>query len=474
LKILLVNPPRFNGRPVGREDRCENTIPNVLTPTGLVILAGILEAKHDIRLIDANGLDIGYENIRKQMQNFAPDVVVFKATPETFGSDIQTATVAKAVNTNTKTVMICWSLTRAPERVLQRATQVDCYILDHHYERPIEEIADGADLSQVHGICYRDGNEIVVRPSNEMDFDFSKIPMPAWHLIDQFEPYWVQVPSIRPCVTIESAKGCGMTCSFCTIANIRPCFRNIENVVEEINYLYFSRGVRYLSLFDATFNINRRRAIEFCDAINREGMDKLRWYANIRADRMDQELANAMRNAGCRGVSMGVESGSQAILDMAGKRLRVDEAKEAIAILKKSRIKQYASFIVGLPGETLDTMNATKSFILESKPTGFQVNSLVPYPGTKICDLAIERGIISEDMPFENLLLFDTPVTLCDLSAQEINDFRRKIYREVYRHPGWWLSNLLFVARNPEDYPVGFDYGIKILKRLSKGVDYET
>ena len=95
MKILLINPPRFKGMCVGREDRCENTIPNVITPTGLVILGGILEQKHEVELIDANGYDLGFNHLEDSIRQYKPDIVIFKATPETFQSDIKTAETSK-------------------------------------------------------------------------------------------------------------------------------------------------------------------------------------------------------------------------------------------------------------------------------------------------------------------------------------------------------------------------------------------
>ena len=368
---------------VGREDRCENTIPNVITPTGLVILGGILEQKHEVELIDANGYDLGFNHLEDSIRQYIPDIVIFKATPETFNSDIKTAEISKKISSNIKTIMICWTLTNIPSKVLEKAEFVDSYILDYNYEKPIIKITENIEFEKINGIAYRNDNKIIVNPSDNERFDFNSIPMPAWHLIPDFNVYWIQVPSIRPSAIIESSKGCGMACSFCTISDNKPNFRAPTNVIDEIRYLYNERGVKNISFFDATFNINRKRAYEICDLLIKEKFKDLRWYANIRVDLIDRELAEIMRKSGCRGVSIGIESGSQKILDIADKKIKIGDAENAIIILKKSGIKQYASFIVGLPGETKETMNQTKNFILKTKPSGFQVNSFVPYPKSK-------------------------------------------------------------------------------------------
>ena len=257
MRILLINPPRFNNTPVGREDRCENTIPNVITPTGLVILAGLLEQKHQVKLIDANGYDLDIDYIKAEIEKYHPDYVIFKATPETFYSDVKVASIAKMTDTKILTIMICWSLTKIPEQVLKKARDVDYYPIDYNYERPIHDLCNGKKPEDVKGCAYRESDCVRVNPPTTELFDFNALPMPAWHLIPDFSVYWVQVPSIRPCVFVESMKGCGMVCTFCTIAGVPPTFRDAKKVVDEIEYLYKKRRVKYINFFDATFNITK-------------------------------------------------------------------------------------------------------------------------------------------------------------------------------------------------------------------------
>jgi anaerobic magnesium-protoporphyrin IX monomethyl ester cyclase len=474
MNILLVNPPRFNGAPVGREDRCENTIPNIIPPTGLVILAGLLEQKHNVRLIDANGYNLGFSHIEKEMNKEKPDFVIFKATPETFNSDAKVATIAKKTDKKIQTALICWSLTKIPHQVLERAKDVDYYPIDYNYERPINELCNGKNPKDVLGCAYREiAAGISINPPTKEPFNFDSLPMPAWHLIPDFSVYWVQVPSISPCVFVESMKGCGMTCSFCTICGISPTFRRARKVVDEIELLH-NKSVKYINFFDATFNLTKQRVFEVCQEIlKRKSLQSLRWFANVRADRLDKEEAVLMKAAGCEGVSIGVESGSQKVLDMAEKQITVAQVKQVVAILKKAGIKQYLSFIVGLPGENLETMNQTKQLILGTKPTGFQVNSLVPYPRTKVYDIAVNQGKINPDLQWKNLLLFNTPISLCELSTEQINDFRRSIYHDVYMNPGWWISNFKWVIKNPSDVSAGLNYSIKVARRLVNGLGLE-
>ena len=474
MKLLLVNPPMYLGKmPVGREDRCENTIPNVIPPTGLVYLSSLLlEKGYKVDLVDANGYKLSFEDIKYAMEKEIPDFVIFRATPETFYEDIKVADIAKKITEDMKTIIICWSLCTVPEDVLKRAENVDYYITDFYYERSILEMLGNKEIKEIGGLSYRDDGVVRVNSPNNKPFDFNSIPMPAWHLIPDFSVYWVQIPSFSPWAFVTATNGCGMGCSFCTIADIKPSFRDAKKVADEIEYLYRERGLRYISFFDATFNISKKRVLEICGELIKRDFKNLTWFANVRAN-ITKEEAYIMKDAGCEGVSIGIESGSQKILDLANKKIKVAEAERSIKVLKEAGIKQYASFIVGLPGETFETMNKTKEFILKTKPTGFQVNSLVPYPRSKVYDLAVQQGKIKE-LKFEDLLLYNSPVSLCDLSIEEINEFRKKIYKDIYLNLGWWLSNFKEIMKNPKDIRIGIDYTLKVFRRLVRGVDYEN
>jgi radical SAM superfamily enzyme YgiQ (UPF0313 family) len=441
---------------------------------GLVYLATwLIERQYDVDLIDANGYNLSIAQVKEIIAAVRPDCVIFKATPETFYGDVLVADIAKKTNSSTLTIMICWTLSTRYKDVMQRAPSVDYYITDFYYETPILDLLSGVDAERVTGVARRDGDEVVATEPTHDPSVFSSLPAPAWHLIEDFSIYWVQVPSISPWTFITSVKGCGKGCTFCTISDIKPSFRDINAVVDEIDYLVKERGLRHISFFDSTFNINKARVFKLCNELIARGLDKkFRWYANVRAS-ITKEEAEVMREAGCRGVSIGVESGSQAVLDRAHKRTRVSQCEETIKNLRRAGIKQYASFIVGLPGETRETMQETAKFIRRAKPTAFQVNSLVPYPRSAIYDVAAREGKMGK-CAFEDLLLYDTPVSLCDLSVDEINSFRKRVYRDVYLNPGWWLTNVREVIREPEDIRQGIDYALKVTKRLLKGVEYEN
>ena len=195
---------------------------------------------------------------------------------------------------------------------------------------------------------------------------------------------------------IYTSKGCPFQCTYCTVAKTPFYLKSSKSVIEELTELYNRYDVRLISFFDETFTINRQRTIEICKSI-KSSFPALHWYCNTRVNLVDPELLLIMYDSGCRGISFGVESGSQRILNNIKKGITIEEAKKAIKWAKNCNLKVYTSFIFGLPGETPDTVRDTMNFIRETLPHGAQFNVAVPYPGTELYQIVKDSGLIKSN-----------------------------------------------------------------------------
>ncbi len=201
--------------------------------------------------------------------------------------------------------------------------------------------------------------------------------------------------------------------------------------------------------------------IEIAEGIKNENLD-IKWYCNTRANLVDEKLLHIMKEGGCRGISFGVESGSQKILDNVNKGATVEEARNAIQLAKKEGIKVYCSFIFGLPGEDWDTVDQTIDFVKNTLPTGAQFNVAVPYPGTALYDIARDNGWV-EDLDWRNLYQDEAVMRTNALTTEDLTKTRNMAYRILYFNPRWILQNIWFVIRNIEDFPLATRYWIKIM-----------
>ncbi len=466
MKIALVNPPRYKGIPVIREERCEITERySVLEPYSLLQMAAILrEDGHRVELIDCNGFDHGYEILRSWLQARDYESLMFRFTPTTFDHDMQTAIISKELRPDASTIGVCWTLKDASGDVLNSCKEMDIY-LRHEYEvvagNLVDALDDGGTLADVKGISYQDSGEATINPDAKPVDDFDSVPMPAYDLLPSLDPYFINTPSGRPFTILYSSKGCPFNCIFCTVANTKWRARSAENILNEVRFLKNTYGVRTISFFDETFTIDRMRAMEISEAMKSERMG-ITWYCNTRVHLVDLALLREMRAGGCKGISYGVESGSQEILNGACKGITVKHAENAIRWAKQAGMKTFCSFVFGLPGETWKTVGETIDFVKRTSPTGAQFNVAVPYPGTRLHEIAMKNGWIRTN-DWRNFYQHKSVTGTESMSATELDEARRMAYRSLYTSIRWMAGNAMHVIRNPEDFPLAMRYCMKIV-----------
>jgi radical SAM superfamily enzyme YgiQ (UPF0313 family) len=172
-----------------------------------------------------------------------------------------------------------------------------------------------------------------------------------------------------------------------------------------------------------------------------------------------------MKEGYCSGISYGIESGSQKILDKVVKNTTIKQAEDAIRWAKSVGIKTYCSFIFGLPGENLETINETLDFIKRTLPTGAQFNVAVPYPGTELFEYAVKSGKI-ENIDWRKLFQHESIMGTDELRPEDLNKARYKAYKVLYTNPRWIVQNIGYVLKNPEDFNLATKYILKIVNNL--------
>ena len=464
----MVNPPRFHGIPVIREERCEITERySVLPPYSLLQIASILRSEgHEIQLIDANGWKLSWGEVNKRVRKVQYDVLVFRFTPTTFDWDTRIASISKENHPKALTAGICWTLQTIAKEVLQSSTDMDIYIA-HEYETVapllIFAISRGDDLSTVPGIAYRSSDDIRVNSPAKPLSDWDSLPLPSYDLLPSLKNYFINTPHGSPFTIMYASKGCPYSCIFCTERNTKLKKRSAESILSEVRYLKENFDIRTVSFFDETFTIDRERVVTIAEGIRKEKL-KIIWYCNTRVDLVDKRLLKIMYDGGCRGISYGIESGSQKILDNARKEIDLGQAEDAIRWAKEAGIKVYCSFIFGLPGEDWNTVKDTIEFLKRALPTGAQFNVAVPYPGTELHRIALNKGWIRKGTNWRRMYQHEAVMRTDELSCEDLNEARKMAYRALYFNPKWWLQNMWHTIGHPEDFPLAVRYAIKTMK----------
>jgi len=466
VNVAIVNPPRFDGASVVREERCEVVERySVLEPYSLLQLAALLRAAgHRVSLLDANGTNTSYRDVESWLRMRSYDALILRFTPTTFDYDLRVAALSKEIRPDATTIGLCWTLRTLPLDVLKEAKGLDIY-LRHEFESVgphlVEALENDAPLDFVPGIAFREDGHVCVTSDARPIEDYDSIPIPAYDLLPSLRPYFISAPACRPFTIMYASKGCPFACSFCTVARTSWKYRSAENVLEELRYLEEHHKIRTVSFFDETFTMNKKRVRALCEGIRKERLD-IRWYCNTRVHLVDPELLATMRAAGCSGMSFGVESGNQGILDTVSKQATVGQAEQAIRWAKEAGIKTYCAFILGLPGETWNSAMDTIDFALRTLPNGAQFNVLAPYPGTELYETLQAKGALP-DVDWRAMYQDAAILGTDGLSKEELNRLRKLAYTKLYFSSRWWRQNLRTALATRDDFELAFRYGLRVL-----------
>ena len=476
MNILLVNPPRFEGMPVIREDRCENVDRDcVQPPTSYVYMASVLsEAGHEVELVDCNAYNISYVQLNSLLDLDNVDAVIFRSTPSTYFHDCRLAEIVKHHNPEVETVMLNWNLNAFSRQALERTPSVDIYVHNYSYENILPSLFDGTSLDEVEGITYRQGKQVVVNPVSRIS-KVGDIPAPLWSLVPDHSVFYTQVKATSPWAVVRGSKGCGFRCTFCVDRNIPFDPRTPNRVVDEVEDLVTVHGVKYLSFFDNTFTVNKGWAKEICEGIVDRQL-KFKWFMNTRAGLVDADLLEAMKQAGLDGVSVGIESGSDHILEGIRKGHTVQDAVDTVRMIRSHGVKTYVSVMMGFPHETKEDMEKTFDLILSTRANGFQISVTIPYPSTPLYDECLREGLIGDELAWNEMSVVPRyasgTIQLSELPNSELKRLRRRFYWKLYFHPKFLFRNMAWTVTHPADLKMAVQYLASSMARLRKGVTF--
>ncbi|MDE3092009.1 MAG: radical SAM protein, partial [Chloroflexota bacterium] len=232
--------------------------------------------------------------------------------------------------------------------------------------------------------------------------DLDRLPFPKWELVP-YKKYRMPKSSARstvPFLPLLTSRGCPVGCHYCPYPvgqGLLWRWRSPQNVVDEIEHLVRDLGIRHIIFRDPMFSLNQKRVIEICDEIIRRNL-VFEWRCETRVDFLKEETLGAMARAGCVGINFGVESADVAIQANVGRKpIAQEEFVKTIGLCRQLGIKTFAFFIIGLPGDTLETTLKTIKFAIDIRTTWVQFTAASPFIGTKLRDWAIAHQLTSQD-----------------------------------------------------------------------------
>lgn len=466
--ILLVNPPTPDGglwirtqHRVGRRTRENMVWPQV----SLAQMAALLQPPYTVGIIDANAERLGWPEFARLLDEYQPKYYLTQVTAPTLENDMYGCFLAKA--RGAQTIAFGTHVTPIPRETMRPYPALDYILLgepdltirdllDHLENRiaerqpPIQKLfadhdpvyqpaidaAGNVDMQRIKGLVWRNGAEIVVNLPRPFIRSLDDLPHPQHDLLPL--PRY-RMPLIKgPFTFIVTSRGCTAGCTYC-IKHVSYQYtvrlRSPEKIVEEMGILQ-QHGIHNIHMYADLFTVNREQVMALCQLMIAQRMN-IRWTCNSRVDYVDEEMLQTMAQAGCWLISWGIESGNEQILRHARKGAYPDKAERALRWARAAGIMNWGYFIIGLPGETEETVRQTIDFAKKLPLDIALFHVAAPYPGTPFFFEVVENnwfrpGTRWEQVDMDRGTVLDYP----QMPAERLLYWQKRAFREWAFRPG--------------------------------------
>ena len=355
-------------------------------PDWLAYATAVLEANGvEVHLYDFSARNWGRKEYGELIGKGQPEFIVLDSTTPSIFSDIEYAKAAKVLTPHCKVIMVGPHISAiAAETLRIAAGAVDCAAIGEYDHTVRDVILNYPDLKNIPGIAWWDGAEVHTNPLRPLIDDLDSLPFPAWHQLDLMN--YFDGTKLYPYVDIFSGRGCPHRCAFCLWPQVmhghKLRLRNPARVVDEMEWDIrlcpdVAKGGEFF-FEDDTFTLHKPTAMGICEEILHRNLH-VTFSVNARADTADLEMMKMLKRAGCRELLVGFESGDQGILDQVQKHARVEEGYEFMARAREADLEVHGCFVLGLPGETSQTMEKTIDYALRLGLTTVQFSAAMPF-----------------------------------------------------------------------------------------------
>lgn len=407
-------------------------------PLGLASLASVLKQKnHHVKVIDLS-FDENWEQIRSLKEEGAVYGVSF--TSSLYSNAKKCVRIIRENDKKSNIVLGGPHASLLPEETLKdiEADVVCIGEAEISFPLVVEALLNRIELKSIKGIAFRDNEgKIVVNPEMEKIKDLDSLPLPDQSLFP-YEKYFKE-KGFRE-LSIITSRGCPGQCTFCqpTIEKMfgrKIRFSGSDYVIDQIRYLKEIFKLDFFVISDDTFITNKKRVLELCEKIVSEKIN-IFWRCQTRISLLDREIIRAMKRAGCFVVALGVESGSQDILDSLQKKIKVEQIKEVFKICHEEGMLTHAYLMIGSLGESRKTIEETKNLLREIQPFTSNICVTTPYPGTYLYEDLKTENLLGDNIwdKYDHLMSDAIHIKIPHFDLARLNEFKDELL-EVQKYP---------------------------------------
>jgi radical SAM superfamily enzyme YgiQ (UPF0313 family) len=424
----------------------EETIPGL----GMLMLAAVArEHGYRVHLDDAKAHGTPIEAVAQRIAALRPDYLGLSATTISVTNAGRIAERVKALLPGVVTILGGAHVSAIPERTLEAFPSIDFGVVGEGEISLIDLLArlgSGLAYDDVAGLAYRRDGRVCANPRAPYIDDLDALPPPAWDLLPDFphhfRPTLFSYPR-TPVATLITSRGCPFSCTFCdrSTSGRKGRMHGVEGVVRLCQMLV-DRGVRHITFLDDLFTVRKQRVIDLCHAFLDRGFT-FSWSCNSHPNLLDFSTMQLMRRAGCWQIAYGIESGSQRVLDVVKREVRIPRMRETLRMTRAAGIRAKGYMMLGHPTEGLDSLAETAAFLRTVELDLCQITKFTPYPGTPAYPTILQHGTFVEDWERMNAMNFVfVPNGLTNETLEAHFDH---CYRAFYKRPDvlWGLARLM-------------------------------
>ncbi len=411
-------------------------------PFFLAYAAAVVEGEgFPVLLVDAVAEDIDDDGFVAKIRDFKPDLIVLEISTASIDADLKILARVRSELSRAKIALAGLHQEMYEPPFLKQHKDADI-ILVGEYEFSLLDVAKalecGGKVAGISGVIARNDEDVVDGGRRPLETDLSRFPWPARHFLPM-NNYHDEPGSIpRPSAQMWASRGCPFDCTFCAWPQImydsrKYRARPVVDVVDEMEWLVKEGGFSSVYFDDDTFNVGKARMLDFAREVKFRCLD-IPFAVMARADLMDREILEALKDAGLYALKYGVESAEQKLLDQCAKGLDIEKVKETVRITHELDIKMHLTFMFGMPGETRETAKKTIDLALEMAPESVQFTVATPFPGSKYWREMIESGkLMSRD--YNRYDGFRSAVVKTDsLSSKQLESILGEANRRWHEH----------------------------------------
>lgn len=408
-----------------------------LPPLGLAYVAASIEkAGFKVEMLDNYLLKKPSNEVKELLRQLKPEIVGITCGSATYRRCIETAKAVKETLPSCKVVVGGWHPSYLPDSLLIHP-EID-YAVMGEGERTMVELAvhitkgkSRKNLANIAGIVYRH-NGTIVKNAPEFLSNMDEIPFPARHLlpIDLYDRK-IEFLNAQPADVMSITRGCPYNCAFCETKKLwgNTCRSfSPSRVIDEINYMVDNFNTKGIYFINDNFTLKKKETLELCGMMKEAKLD-IEWMCDTRVNLVSRELLSKMKEAGCKTIWFGVESGSPRILERISRSITLEQTEIAFKLCREEGMQIACSFMLGFPDETRNDLEATLRFAKKLDPDWCQFNVFIAYPDSNLYQELLQKG------NYDRLDEFLLSVKAEDFDYNSLLKIQRQFLREFNRSP---------------------------------------